>query len=78
MLFIHGGGWSIGDKRQGAGDKPAYYTGLGYAFASTNYRLVPDVTPADQAADIAFNFVHALSERVLIGSEREVIVAAST
>ena len=53
VVFIHGGGWSIGDKKHGAGPKSGYYNGLGYAFASLNYRLVPKVTPGDQATDIA-------------------------
>lgn len=53
LLFVHGGGWSIGDKRQAAGGKAELYTDRGMAFASTNYRLVPAVTPEDQARDIA-------------------------
>lgn len=53
VVFIHGGGWSIGDKRSGAGGKPEYYNSLGHAFASVNYRLVPHVTPAEQASDVA-------------------------
>ncbi len=53
VVFIHGGGWSIGDKKHGAGPKSGYYNGLGYAFASLNYRLVPKITPGDQAIDIA-------------------------
>lgn len=74
VLFIHGGGWSIGDKRQGAGDKPAYYTGLGYAFASTNYRLVPDVTPADQAADIAAAIAMLRRDAAQLGHDPDRIV----
>lgn len=53
IVFVHGGGWTRGDKRQGAGEKPAFYTGIGHAFATVNYRLVPGVTPAEQAQDIA-------------------------
>lgn len=53
VVFIHGGGWSIGDKASGTGTKPVFYNGLGYAFASLNYRLVPDVTVDQQAGDIA-------------------------
>ena len=34
VVFVHGGGWSIGDKRQGAGTKSEFYNDLGYAFAS--------------------------------------------
>ncbi len=53
VLFVHGGGWSIGDKRMGAGQKGAHFLTQGWAFASTNYRLVPQGTVEDQAADIA-------------------------
>ena len=53
LLFIHGGGWSIGDKRHAAAPKAAHFTSLGWAFGSVNYRLVPDVGVEQQAADIA-------------------------
>jgi acetyl esterase/lipase len=53
LLFVHGGGWSIGDKRLGAGQKGAHFLGQGWAFASTNYRLVPQARVEDQAADVA-------------------------
>lgn len=53
ILFIHGGGWSIGDKRHAIGAKASHFVGRGYAFASVNYRLVPQATVEDQAADIA-------------------------
>jgi len=53
LLFVHGGGWSIGDKRTGAGVKAAHFTQGGWAFASANYRLVPQATVEQQAADIA-------------------------
>lgn len=53
IVFIHGGGWSIGDKRHAIGAKASHFLGRGYAFASVNYRLVPQVTVEQQAADIA-------------------------
>lgn len=53
LLFVHGGGWSIGDKRPGAGQKGAHFLGKGWAFASTNYRLVPSARVEDQAGDVA-------------------------
>jgi arylformamidase len=53
LLFVHGGGWSIGDKRQGAAQKGAHFAGRGWAYASTNYRLVPQATVEQQAADVA-------------------------
>ena len=53
IVFIHGGAWSMGDKRQASGRKPGHFTGAGYAFASINYRLVPQATVEQQAADVA-------------------------
>lgn len=53
ILFIHGGGWSLGDKRQASGGKPEHFTSEDYAFASINYRLVPQATVEQQAADVA-------------------------
>ena len=53
IVFIHGGGWSIGDKRHAIGAKASYFVGKGYGFASLNYRLVPQATVEQQAADIA-------------------------
>jgi acetyl esterase/lipase len=53
LLFIHGGGWSIGDKAHAAPDKARWANGKGWAFASANYRLVPQATVEQQAADVA-------------------------
>jgi len=53
VLFVHGGGWSIGDKAHAAGDKARWANGKGWAFASANYRLVPNATVEQQAADVA-------------------------
>jgi len=54
IVFVHGGGWKRGSKDNAAGNyKAPHYTGLGYAYASINYRLVPDNTVEDEAADVA-------------------------
>ncbi|XUU59426.1 alpha/beta hydrolase [Erythrobacter sp. HA6-11] len=53
ILFVHGGGWAMGDRAQAVHAKPAHFTANGIAFASTGYRLVPEVTVEQQAADIA-------------------------
>lgn len=53
VVYIHGGGWSIGDKRYGSATKANHFTELGYAYASLNYRLVPSATVEQQAADVA-------------------------
>jgi acetyl esterase/lipase len=54
ILFVHGGGWSRGDKRTAtAPGTVEHFHHLGYAFASMNYRLVPTATVEEQAADVA-------------------------
>ena len=54
IVFVHGGGWTRGDKTSATGAaKPAHWGAAGYAFASINYRLVPDATVEQQAADVA-------------------------
>lgn len=53
LLFVHGGGWAIGDKRHSAALKATHFTATGWAFASANYRLVPAATVEQQAADVA-------------------------
>ena len=75
ILFVHGGGWQRGSKNNATGTwKPGHYTGEGYAFASTNYRLVPNARVEDQAADIA-SAVKALVDRAKqLGIDRQRIV----
>jgi arylformamidase len=41
VVYVHGGGWAVGDKRNQIETKVRYFTGEGYAFASLNYRLSP-------------------------------------
>ena len=53
LVFIHGGGWSIGDKSMSVGDKASHFTEKGWAFVTVNYRLVPKATVEQQAADVA-------------------------
>ncbi|MEO7814227.1 MAG: alpha/beta hydrolase [Sphingomicrobium sp.] len=74
ILFVHGGGWSIGDKRSGAGVKAAHFTAQGWAFASTNYRLVPTATVEQQAADIASAIAFARAHAAEQGLDPDRIV----
>ncbi len=64
VVMIHGGGWSLGDKGNGAAaaTKSRFFVDHGYVFVSINYRLSPAVThPAhvdDCAAAIAWTHDH--------------------
>ncbi len=54
VVFVHGGGWKRGDKQMMEGSaKLEHWHSLGYAVASVNYRLVPDNSVEEQAADVA-------------------------
>jgi acetyl esterase/lipase len=55
MLMVHGGGWARGDKLlQGVWqDKAKHWTAQGWIFISTNYRMIPQANPLEQARDVA-------------------------
>jgi acetyl esterase/lipase len=79
LLFVHGGGWSIGDKAHAAGDKARWANGKGWAFASTNYRLVPQATVESQAADVAsaVAWLRANADRQGLDPDRIVLMGHS-
>lgn len=52
ILFVHGGGWALGDRDQAIHHKAQHFTGGGYAFASAGYRLLPHAPVETQARDI--------------------------
>lgn len=55
VTFIHGGGWRIGDKANGAAgrEKAQFFHAQGYAYASLNYRLSPAVMHPEHVIDVA-------------------------
>lgn len=55
ILYVHGGGWQRGDKamRGLIEAKQRRWTAAGAIVISTNYRLVPDADPVEQARDVA-------------------------
>ncbi len=54
FVFVHGGGWSRGDKRNATGfEKVQHLQALGWHVASLDYRLVPRATVEQQATDVA-------------------------
>ncbi|NUM52018.1 MAG: alpha/beta hydrolase [Candidatus Hydrogenedentes bacterium] len=50
LVFIHGGSWVFGDKRQ-IGGKADAFVAAGYVFVSINYRLSPAVQHPAHAQD---------------------------
>ncbi|MFN3190926.1 MAG: alpha/beta hydrolase fold domain-containing protein [Aureliella sp.] len=52
VLWVHGGGWRLGDKKS-VGLKKTAFTKNGYTLVSTNYRLAPEASVEEMAQDIA-------------------------
>jgi arylformamidase len=38
IIYVHGGGWRIGDKKNSMGNKKSLFSSLGYLLISVNYR----------------------------------------
>ena len=60
MIYVHGGGWTRGDKSAVA-EKPQFFTEEGFIFISTNYRMTPEVEFPIHVEDVAraIGWVHA-------------------
>jgi acetyl esterase/lipase len=52
MVYVHGGSWARGDKRE-VGAKAAFFVAEGCVFVSVNYRLVPEGLYPANVQDIA-------------------------
>lgn len=66
VVWVHGGGWQVGDKRNGIEPKRALFVGEGYGFASVNYRLStadasPPVQHPDHVQDVATAVAYLLA-----------------
>jgi len=68
IIFVHGGGWKRGSKDNATGAaKVEHLTGLGYAVASINYRLVPEATVEQQAADVVSSVAYLRRNAARLG-----------
>ncbi len=75
VLYVHGGGWKRGSKDATArSPAPGHFTGLGYAYASIDYRLVPAATVEQQAADVAQALKALLDRAGQLGIDRRRVV----
>jgi acetyl esterase/lipase len=74
VLFVHGGGWRGGEKEWIGEATPGHFLSQGYAYASINYRLVPDATVEEQTQDVADAVGFLLSRADQLGLERRKIV----
>jgi arylformamidase len=62
VVWVHGGGWQIGDKAHAMEDKVAHWNDAGWAVASVNYRLTDPAVPE--------------TERVMVPDHNEDVAAA--
>lgn len=51
ILFIHGGGWSMGSHKL-VQQKPVHFTSTNHFFASAGYRVLPAAPVEEQASDV--------------------------
>lgn len=75
LLYVHGGGWKRGSKDNATSRwAPVHFPQAGYAFASIDYRLVPQATVEQQASDVA-HALKALFDRAdALGIDRHRVV----
>src|SRR5262245_57400817 len=52
VVWIHGGGWQAGDKKE-VHHKPQAFADKSFVFVSINYRLLPKATIKQMAQDVA-------------------------
>lgn len=75
LVFVHGGGWKRGSKDSAASNSaPVHFPEQGYAYASINYRLVPEATVEQQAADVASALAALLAKADALGIDRSKVV----
>ena len=75
VVFVHGGGWKRGDMTMMDGSaKLTDWQGKGYAVASLDYRLVPQATVEQQAADVSSAVAYLRSHAATFGFDPSRIV----
>lgn len=72
-VFIHGGAWRIGDRRNVA-HKVEWFHEAGWAFASLGYRVLKDASVEDQARDLAEGLRTLRAEATKLGIDADRIV----
>ena len=75
VVFVHGGAWAHGNKDNGTGKwKESHFPAQGYAFATLDYRLVPEARVEDQADDIAHALRTLIDRADALGFDKRRIV----
>jgi acetyl esterase/lipase len=68
LVFVHGGGWSFGDKRA-VNALPGYAERHGFLLVSVDYRLTPEVTARGCAEDVAAAVAWTLTDAGRYGGD---------
>jgi arylformamidase len=71
IFMVHGGGWHRGDKAMRAvvANKVAHWVPKGYVFISTNYRMLPQAAPVEQAEDVTRALIDAQQKAASWGGD---------
>jgi arylformamidase len=72
IFMVHGGAWRTGDKsaKSVIDNKVARWVPMGFVLISTNYRLLPQADPLQQAGDIARAVAVAQEKAATWGGDR--------
>lgn len=76
IVMVHGGAWKMGDKKSDnvVQNKMKRWVSKGMIFVSLNYRLVPKVTPQQQAEDVASALAYVESHARQWGGDPQKII----
>lgn len=76
IVMVHGGAWKMGDKKSEnvVQNKMNRWVSKGIIFVSLNYRLVPKVTPIQQAEDVATALSYVQSHAITWGGDPKKII----
>jgi len=71
IFMVHGGAWSIGDKKSRVlvKNKVSRWVPKGFVFISSNYRMLPDAGPLEQSRDVARALAFAQSNAQTWGGD---------
>ncbi len=71
LFFVHGGGWTMGDKSQLYGFLASYYAKQGIGVVVTNYRLSPKIKHPEHIKDVARSFAWTYKNIAKYGGDPE-------
>ncbi len=76
VVFIHGGGWYISDKREWEHFISPFLQ-AGYNVVNLNYRLRQGIAPAIEDVSLALTYLHETNETLRLDLDRVLLVGAS-